>query len=1246
MNVERRFGTRTTKENILPNDSVTTQPHGLGTNMKNKVNLSQTPQSSQSVENEPADETIFRSPLITILASLDYSRPVSQRISCHDLVDAYSTITLGLKTNIVNDSSLDPNSLGLPMKPQASEFVCAVRRDSKSVLYGPSSDEQTESVPVSENEVQTAWNTATLSNHALRLVSVIFGFPHLQSFFTVKHLTSLLDDVLTILLTQSLPTPNASRTHGLLLWILQVQKLNTSIIITRQEKILQVTDLALRGVYQGNHSVIDGLKIMARFLHKSQKEIQHYFCHHFDKILPFLVSASPAQRFYATSVLSAFAYAKINKNIEPEHYFPLRDRLHSFLRIQSGTEANPEPRLTDFLQQALVPGRSRFEGAQWAVVTIASIIVLLDGSTFNSGWAATTIKMFGLIHKISTIDAMIPLIWNCLIWSFSRLPSNQKSRYNAFDVFGQEVRRGNGNALVATLLRCMSLSDTPDPDCVLSDALLVVDAMAGHQDTDTRRQGLELLYKLSSGGDSANPPGEDLTFLLNPILFDGTVLNTKSGLEAIVRKIKPVEATLARCLTEMEVQQHWDSLLGIWSKSLLAALEVPEPDIQGIFFDIWQFLLLVPTQLTPQQCHLTASTAFVNEASDMVLRFINHGLVSRAEKQQLFVVQRLWDTLHRVFTPQDLIQPSKALLKAVIRRNFSIENGATLSQWIILCHALSSNRSAELRIDFSESWVIIAQIVLQNNYCPDRLIAFLRLPLTLSFANEDYVQSFGDLLRSSDEVSRAFQGITTSVTAFWGHLWPERCYSPSSYPHLVHCIFQSIDRYATPISLEDRQLLNSILSELHPAHLSADACVLPLKYVALAGHIVSATPDEHLLTTLSFLSDFLTTWIQDKSRVVADDEYNRAIVPVYCTIVQRLSTFEASTTIMKDLDSLLISPLERCPHPGRATQAFIKFWRETYHHRTPEFYPHYSEDLKEALKCLDIVFRVGFTQAFSLSTDSQIEDESFIVPETIPTPSPQRPSTTARPQLPPITTSSSPSHRNHQSINISSVNAEISTDSRKRKAESQTSGQTTRTRKRKAMVMECVQLSHRNRTVTQGTKRSCESQLMTPEPSRYSSESPFRNRLIVEPDTEPDNDGHELNVDNYDWDRGNVSISDVKEALGDGMTQVPKQYPHGRLEAASPTSVSRPNKRRRQEDFQSDTVISTTLIRPEPIGRARTVPTGSIFVSELQRLHQSFNDTMSVQDLLQAQRLIHSFGTSISQALEKQIGGNATDAQD
>jgi hypothetical protein len=77
----------------------------------------------------------------------------------------------------------------------------------------------------------------------------------------VKQLTSFYDDILTILQTNSLPTPNASRTHGLLLWILQTQQLPASILLSRKERLQRVVSDALDGAFGREQFQADGLKV-------------------------------------------------------------------------------------------------------------------------------------------------------------------------------------------------------------------------------------------------------------------------------------------------------------------------------------------------------------------------------------------------------------------------------------------------------------------------------------------------------------------------------------------------------------------------------------------------------------------------------------------------------------------------------------------------------------------------------------------------------------------------------------------------------------------------------------------------------------------------------------------------------------------------------------------------------------------------------------------------------------------------
>ena len=90
------------------------------------------------------------------------------------------------------------------------------------------------------------------------------------------------------------------------------------------------------------------------------------------------------------------------------------------------------------------------------------------------------------------------------------------------------------------------------------------------------------------------------------------------------------------------------------------------------------------------------------------------------------------------------------------------------------------------------------------------------------------------------------------------------------------------------------------------------------------------------------------------------------------------------------------------------------------------------------------------------------------------------------------------------------------------------------------------------------------------------------------------------------------------------------------------SSVQRPSKRCRREDYRSKSVINPPSIRSKPSSSSRTrmVSSGAVLVSDLQRLARSFNDEhITTQELLQAQKAVNGLGAVIHEALERRIGG-------
>ncbi|KAL0581174.1 hypothetical protein V5O48_000864 [Marasmius crinis-equi] len=1183
-----------------------------------------------------AEDHILFSPFATLRASVQASAHVPEHITLHDLLDAYSSLTCELKSRLTRSETIDANKLGFPSaQTQISELISAVRRDIWRISYGPAFESHSNGI--TERELQFARDTAMLNHHALSFVAVLLAFPDFETlvsgafthqsckplltFNEAKHLDSLLDDILAILLTQSLPTLTPSRTFGLLFWILQVQRLKVTIVAQHQEKIVRVAGLAINGYYAPS-TIIDGLRLMAAYLRKPLREIQSGFLRHFEKSLSLLTSASPHERFHAANVLSGFAYARINDNIDPESTLIFVKKLKAFFRAQS----DPMSRLLDLLRQALVVGeKSSVAGPKWAISVITSVIVLMDNAALTEPlWTKTIVGLLEGTATTSPSNALFPLAWNCLIWSFSK--AKNCGEHGGFEIIRRAPRRGCGSALVSVLLRSIQGPETASNDPTLSKVCDIVKEMAVTKDKGLRKDGIELLaWLLSEVGNSTPEQPEDQYpfFLLHRALFDGAFLNTEQiSSDEDAPWLEPVGPRVVRRLTELEIEKGWEDWYNVWFMSLMAALRDPEPVIQKAYIDIWQYLLLSETQLSQQQGDLTAPVQYVDHARDTIVRFTKVKLQPQREVVQLQLLQELWRTLYNVFTPTNLGEVSKDILNAVVKHSYCIEDKSVLSQWIMLCDALALNRTpqkSERETLRTESWISLAQVFHEVGQSPARSIAFLRLPLTLSFGDVDYLRWWDVLLhRAVTAHQKASENIPLTSHALWRYIWPEECHWPLSHPELLYRIFLlqvNSDTFNGNLPIEDQKLLADVMTELHPPE-DPDTVDIALKYFVVMDKIVSAIPVDSLLPALSFFSPSLVPWIKDEGRHIPDNLYTKHVVPLYCKIIQRIDSLEVSLDTFSRLESLLLSPILRCPRPGLATEAFIDFWAAKYDPLTKDSHLSYSGELREKLRCLDIVFNTEFAIEWSQTTNSQVVDDSFIVPESIPIPSPERPEPAREPQ-PPVATHDVPNTENLPPLS-----------SRKRKVdeESIASGSTATRRKRKAMVLDCVQLPSVRRS-TQGTKRSRESQLITPEASRASSASPFRVRLLAEPEPEPPND--EEDGDDYDWESGHVSIGDLADVIGDDTAleqSSEKDYGDG--------TESRPTKRRRHEDQNSDPVELPPSMRSKPSSSMRK----ELVLKGLIKRFQE--EQFPMEELFEAQKDATTLLAVINGALKKKVNGS------
>jgi|ERR1700722_929741 len=139
------------------------------------------------------------SPINTLLESLDDSN----RISFHDLLDAYHTLATRIRRQIHVIASSDSPLLALtPLKFHSTNVLRAFRRDIRQVVLDPLSgtvpptlfaNESSSTLGCRIGQVEMTRHMkdrVSLCHHTLRVISLIFKFSALQTIF---HCTLLAD---------------------------------------------------------------------------------------------------------------------------------------------------------------------------------------------------------------------------------------------------------------------------------------------------------------------------------------------------------------------------------------------------------------------------------------------------------------------------------------------------------------------------------------------------------------------------------------------------------------------------------------------------------------------------------------------------------------------------------------------------------------------------------------------------------------------------------------------------------------------------------------------------------------------------------------------------------------------------------------------------------------------------------------------------------------------------------------------
>ena len=330
---------------------------------------------------------------------------------------------------------------------------------------------------------------------------------------------------------------------------------------------------------------------------------------------------SPNVRNIASQVLCALAQGTISGNIPSPVRRSQSKEIVAF--VNANTTRTPKApnvsavklgplaqRIHDALDNVEFETGQSLNTPPWALVVISSLIVLSDASFFLHSRCLKLV--IPVLSKISAwkrgkgIQELHPAVWKCIVWAFARLREAERlakigqsqplekavDMVSVYSFSRQDLRGDIGVAVVATLLRKSDQGNTSMDSTKqylnkplkeqeiqnaedVGNALGVVKDMLKNPDRQVRELGRKILVRMLSGiGASISVENPDVskvvvqdwynTFLV-PQLFDHSILSSsQADLLNVANRIDGVDVGIVSWLSENEVLQHWDELLGIW----------------------------------------------------------------------------------------------------------------------------------------------------------------------------------------------------------------------------------------------------------------------------------------------------------------------------------------------------------------------------------------------------------------------------------------------------------------------------------------------------------------------------------------------------------------------------------------------------------------------------------------------------------------------------------------------------------
>ncbi|TFY80916.1 hypothetical protein EWM64_g3095 [Hericium alpestre] len=839
------------------------------------------------VSDLPEDHQHLLEPFETLLYSLDDL--THEKLSLHDLIEAYSIIYLRLRTCA-------------DILCGAFSAWCREERRSRVVeqndSFEPSSADRRE---VTEEDIQFARDSTDVCHHSLRVVSQILRDETLLSIFG-DSIGLLVDTILDILATASLPSFDACKTHALCIWALRTQSLPARVISSRKEQLAIALQCAVKGdIFDRNDElVIDTLQAVNSSLSTHGDVLVISFHGVVSAVLPHLVSQSPVLRHEAASTLSTYCSTLLRHLRHfPEIRTLLSAQVLAFLEIQTGKSNVPPSaeRLPEMLKKAMRESKT----------------ARLDDGVRNS----------------ALLDRM----------------------ERALRTIKQELHGGLGVALVRTLVGPNSNVRSSDAWGV-PQAISIVKDMLQTEDSAVRDDGLATLRKLLGGCHTDRSEGDlspswDHDGLLCGALLEGTILRIrKAELSAIVKSLRR-DAVEVRQLSFGEISRYWDDLASCWITVVQSHRNASTAGLlDNDTLSVWRALLNQETRM--------AATDLAAKASSMVIQVLSQGFfqspgisVDAREKRSLDFIKQHWNIMADVLSKPALQAAAASILLTVLRHSFNLTAGPVKAAWSGLCaelvavgypgilKTLAAKKSQGGEAELSKQmWLLIASAWYEANEKASRedLLLFLVMP----FDDSSWSLSVDEIDAWNGVLGRSIAGETPAQTILLLEDVSRILLSMSSkIPlsvalKLAIALIRHMDlERATVLPAITLSFIDNVLVSSYSESESTSRQVT-LDLFSIAHNQVIVAPDLLLISLLNSLEMSLILWFKDEHHVISEDEYNSMIIPLYRTILVRLEDIKPSLQIIFSLAPLLASAFTRIPPPAHGPLAFKKFFNSIY----------------------------------------------------------------------------------------------------------------------------------------------------------------------------------------------------------------------------------------------------------------------------------------------------------------------------